>query len=400
MTTGVGDSNIEEELSSIEQWSEKAPPITKIEYEQRINRACEKTARENADALIVCAGASLRYFTGIDWEASERFVALVLPVDGAPTLICPRFELGSLEATLVVSDINVSCWEEDENPFTLTYDTLRSFRSKVVAIDPDMAFSMAARLNAAGFEKLSDGAAIIEHCRSKKSKAEIALMQQAKNMTLEVQRHAARILKAGISTATVRRFINEAHQRIGASGSSFCMVLFDNATSFPHGAPHEQILENNDPVLIDTGCTVEGYNSDITRSYVFGEPSAAYRKIWRLQRDAQAAAFQAAKLGASCEQVDIAAREIITDAGLGPGYALPGLPHRTGHGIGLSIHEAPYLVRGDTTPIDVGMCFSNEPTIVFPGEFGVRLEDHFYMSENGPVWFTKPPTSISSPFDT
>ena len=152
-------------------------------------------------------------------------------------------------------------------------------------------------------------------------------------------------------------------------------------------------------VLIDTGCAFEGYNSDITRSYVFGEPTKRQREIWNLEKEAQAAAFRAAELGQPCETCDVAARAVLERAGLGPDYRLPGLPHRTGHGIGLDIHEAPNLVRGDRTTLAAGMCFSNEPMIVVPGEFGIRLEDHFYMTESGPRWFTRPSHSIDAPFD-
>jgi Xaa-Pro dipeptidase len=175
-------------------------------------------------------------------------------------------------------------------------------------------------------------------------------------------------------------------------------VLFGEATSYPHGVPGEQRLKEGDVVLIDTGCTVGGYNSDITRTYVYGEATSYQREIWSLEHDAQQAAFEAARPGAPCEAVDTAARRVLERAGLGPGYTLPGLPHRTGHGIGLSVHEAPYLVRGDKTPLSPGMCFSNEPMIVIPGQFGVRLEDHFYMTETGPVWFTQPSPSIDAPF--
>ena len=239
-----------------------------------------------------------------------------------------------------------------------------------------------------------DGAPAIDGCRMRKSAAEIALMQQAKDMTLEVHHRAARMLAPGITTTEVKRFIDQAHRAMGASGSSFCIVQFGRATAFPHGLPGEQSLADDDLVLIDTGCTVEGYHSDITRSYAFGQPSDDERAIWDLEKEAQAAAFAAAVPGAPCETVDAAARAILEKGGLGPDYRLPGLPHRTGHGIGLSIHEPAYLVRGDRTLLDTGMCFSNEPMIVMPDRFGVRLEDHFYMTDQGPRWFTQPQAAI------
>jgi Xaa-Pro dipeptidase len=223
-------------------------------------------------------------------------------------------------------------------------------------------------------------------------------MQRAKDMTLEVHKAAASVLREGISTTEVVQFIEQAHRAVGAPGSTFCIVLFGQASAFPHGVKYPQTLKRGDMVLIDTGCRVHSYLSDITRSYVFGEPNEHQRAIWGFEKDAQLAAFNAAQLGARCEEVDAAARGALEACGLGPDYQLPGLPHRTGHGIGLEIHESPYLVRGDQTPIEVGMCFSNEPMICVPGEFGIRLEDHFYMTETGPRWFTEPSHSVDDPF--
>jgi len=191
-------------------------------------------------------------------------------------------------------------------------------------------------------------------------------------------------------------FINDAHKKVGASGNYFCIVLFGKATSFPHGVKDPQVLKKNDLVLIDTGCKVHGYLSDITRTYCFGEPTDKQRALWESEKRAQLAAFNAAKVGVPCGDVDKAARDSLAKDGLGPDYNLPGLPHRTGHGIGMDIHEWPYLVKDNPHPLAPGMCFSNEPMIVVPNEFGIRLEDHFYMTEDGPVWFTEPSESIDS----
>lgn len=398
MTKGVGGSSAQEQLAELSPWSDTATPIGADEYQARLDKARGLAAAYGADAIVVGAGKSLQYFTGIGFGATERFVAMVLPTDGPLYFICPTFEIGSLTAATAIEG-DMLGWEEHEDPFALTVTALQDQGYSKVAIDPDLSFHMAERLRkAARGLSFEDAAPLIDGCRMCKSPAEIALMQQAKSMTLEVHERTARILRPGMSTAEVRRFIDQAHRELGASGSSFCIVLFGTATSYPHGVPGEQTLEEDDLVLIDTGCTVGGYHSDITRTYVYGTPTDEHRRIWDLERAAQIAAFEAAELGAPCEAVDEAARSLITRAGLGPDYKLPGLPHRTGHGIGLAIHESPYLVPGDRTPLAVGMCFSNEPMIVVPERFGIRLEDHFHMTEEGPVWFTEPSPSLDAPF--
>jgi Xaa-Pro dipeptidase len=390
----IGGSTQASALAALSPWAARAPAISRAERLGRIESARVLTERMGADALLINAGASLRYFAGVPWGATERLVALLVPVHGAPVMICPRFELGSLQADLSI-DVDIRLWEEDENPHALVADALAGIGARLLAVDPALPFQMAQRLGeAAGNVVLVDGAAVIDGCRMHKSPAEIALMQQAKDMTLEVHRRAASILEPGISAAAVKRFIDEAHRALGAAGSSFCIVQFGRATAFPHGLPGEQRLAEDDLVLVDTGCTVEGYHSDITRTYAFGRVSDEARAIWDLEKEAQAAAFAAARPGAPCESVDYAARAVLQAGGLGPDYRLPGLPHRTGHGIGLAIHEPAYLVRGDKTPLATGMCFSNEPMIVVPDRFGVRLEDHFYMTDSGPRWFTEPQPAI------
>jgi len=398
MTKGVGGSTAQAELESLAPWPDDAAPVAAAEYAARIEKARTLIAEAGADALVVGAGASLRYFTGVPWGATERFVAMVLGETGGPVFICPAFERGSLEAARAV-DGDIRCWEEEEDPFALTAGALRDAKARRVALDPAVAYGMSLRLAAAtGGAEMIDAAPVIDGCRMTKSPAEIALMQRAKSMTLEVHRRTARMLRPGITTTEVRDFIDAAHRRIGSDGTTFGIVLFGEASSYPHGVPGVQTLKDGDVVLIDTGCGIGGYTSDITRTYVFGEPNDEHRRIWEIEKAAQAAAFAAAEPGATCESVDAAARAVVERAGLGPDYRLPGVPHRTGHGIGLSIHEAPYLVRGDQTPLREGMCFSNEPMIVVPGRFGVRLEDHFHMAADGPVWFTEPSPSIDAPF--
>ena len=395
---GIGGSSAAEQLATIAPWPAKAPPIAPEERLARIEAARRLTRDGGAQALLIAAGASLRYFAGVGWNLSERLVAMLVPVNGEPIVVAPAFELGSLDAEVAVPAARL-LWEEDEDPFALLAGALADLGVTTLAVDPMLPLGMFNRLRRAsqGVE-LTDATAIVDGCRSAKSPAELALMQQAKDMTLEAQRRAALILRPDIRASEVSRFLDDAHRAMGGRGNSFVIVQFGRATAYPHGLPGDGELRDGDLVLIDVGTSVEGYNSDITRTYVFGAPTDEQRRLWDLEKTAQAAAFAAVRPGVPCEAIDAAARRVLEGAGLGPGYRLPGLPHRTGHGIGLNIHEAPYLVRGDRTPLKPGMTFSNEPMIVVPGRFGIRLEDHFYVTENGARWFTEPQPAIDAPF--
>ncbi|WP_068877856.1 MULTISPECIES: Xaa-Pro peptidase family protein [unclassified Phenylobacterium] len=391
----IGGSTAERELAELGPWPSPAPAITR---EERLARLAKAQSLMTTDALIIGAGASLRYFAGVGWNATERMVAMLLPKSGAPMMICPRFEEGSLLASLGI-EAPMRLWEEHENPAVQAAQVLAEWGATSLAIDPALAFAMFDALRLAAPDVATVNAApVVDGCRSIKSPAELALMSQAKAMTLEVHRRAARILAPGITTGEVRRFIDQAHRALGADdGSSFCAVQFGEASAYPHGLPGEQKLQDGDLVLIDTGCRVQGYNSDITRTYVFGQATQEQQRVWEVEKKAQAAAFAAVKPGVPCEEIDAVARRVLAEEGFSADYDLPGLPHRTGHGIGLSIHEAPYLVRGDKTPLQPGMCFSNEPMIVIPGEFGVRLEDHFHVTDDGAAWFTPPQPAIDRP---
>ena len=391
----IGTSDAATELAAIAPPSTRVPAIAATEYAARLERARALTAASGAGALLVHTGASLRYFTGVPWGATERMVALLLPVTGEPVMICPRFERGSLEADLTITT-DLRLWEEDEDPVALVADAARECGP--IAVDPLMPFAWTERLRVTG-AALIDGAAVIDGCRMIKSAAELACLAEAKAMTLEVQRRAAAILRPSIAASEVIRFIDAAHHAIGGGGSFFCAVQFGRATAFPHGLPGDQLLGEDELVLIDTGCRVHGYHSDITRTYAFGTVSQEIHDIWAVEHAAQAAAFAAATPGVPCASIDDAARAVLVREGLGPDYRLPGLSHRTGHGIGLSIHESPNLVRGDRTLMAPGMCFSNEPMIVVPDRFGIRLEDHFHVTETGAAWFTEPQPSIDRPFE-
>ncbi|MBD8872147.1 Xaa-Pro peptidase family protein [Rhodanobacter sp. DHB23] len=380
-------------------WPGRAAPIGADEHQARIERARALLRAAGIDALLVTAGASLRYFTGVPWGASERLVALLLTAHGQPIVVCPAFETGSLAAVLRIP-ADVRTWEEHEDPQALVAAALRERRAHSLALDPAAPYTVTTKLrDAMAGQSPADASAIIDGCRMCKSPAELALMRQATAMTLHVHRLAARILHAGIGNRELVRFIDEAHRALGAdNGSTFCIVQFGHATAYPHGLPGEQHLDEDQLVLIDTGCTVQGYHSDITRCYAFGRVDGEVERIWELEQAAQRAAFEAVRPGVRCETVDAAARAVVERAGLGPGYRLPGIPHRTGHGCGLAIHETPYLVRGNATPLAPGMCASDEPMIVVPERFGVRLEDHFHVTEDGARWFTEPSPAIDQPF--
>ena len=405
MTLGVGGSTPEQALARLQNMMDGAEPISEAEYQVRIARAQALMREQDIAALFLAAGSNLQYFTGVQWHASERMVGAILPASGALEYLAPAFEEGTVRDFQVVPGV-INTWQEHESPYVLLLNCLKRLgilpndgAQPKVGLCSSLPFFMfeGIRQLTSGF-RFVDAGSITTACRQAKSPAEIALMQRAKDMTLEVHKAAASILHEGISTTEVAEFIHQAHRRVGAPGSTFCIVLFGAASAFPHGVKHAQRLKDGDMVLIDTGCKVHSYLSDITRSYVFGTPSARQREFWNKEKAAQQAAFEAATLGAPCSSVDAAARRSLEAAGLGPGYSLPGLPHRTGHGIGLDIHEGPYLVGGDDTPLAEGMCFSNEPMICVPGEFGIRLEDHFYMAADGPRWFTQPSHSVDDPF--
>ncbi|AZQ09373.1 M24 family metallopeptidase [Shewanella khirikhana] len=401
MTIGVGGLTAEQALARLSDMTHGVEPIAVAEFQERINKAQGLMKSLGLDAVYLNAGTNLYYFTGTRWYASERMVGAILPAEGALEYIAPAFELDTLKGYMAIKG-EVNTWHEDESPYQLFGAVLArlGLTQGRVGMDESAAFFISEGIRDANPElKVVSAKGVTAGCRMQKSATELALMQRAKDMTLEVHKAAAAMLRPGISVGEVEAFIDAAHRKVGAAaGSYFCIVLFGEDTAYPHGVKDPKALAEGDTVLIDTGCQLYGYNSDITRTYVYGTPSARQRELWNLEKQVQAAAFEAARLGAPCGSVDKAARSVLEAAGFGPGYAVPGLPHRTGHGIGLDIHEWPYLVANDTTPLAPGMCFSNEPMLCVPGEFGVRHEDHFYMTALGPKWFTQPSYSIDDPF--
>lgn len=402
MTIGIGGSDATTQLAKLADVCADVKPIEIEEFELRINRAQQLMKQQNIAAIYLNAGSNLFYFTGTQWHSSERMVGAILPATGSIVYIAPFFERGTILQFMGV-EAEIVSWQEHQSPYLLFCQTLHSLGIDRgdIGIDEATPFFISNGIATTSEQyNLVSAQNVTATCRSVKSIAELALMQKAKDITLVVQRAVASILREGISTQEVTDFIDTAHRKMGAlKGSYFCIVLFGVDSSFPHGVKEAKRLEINDMVLIDTGCVVENYISDITRSYVFGEPNERQRRLWQVEKNAQQAAFVAAKLNHPCADVDIAARAYLASQGFGPDYQTPGCPHRTGHGIGLDIHEWPYLNRADKTLLQPGMCFSNEPMLVVPNEFGIRLEDHFFMDEVGPVWFTQPSESIDNPLN-
>ncbi len=375
-------------------------PITTEERDSRIKKAQRLLAEQEMEALILDAGTSLTYFTGISWWPSERPMVAIIPSQGEVRYVCPGFEETRLRE-LITQGKEVYVWQEDESPYKQIALALNEAGVKIgkVGVEERARFFIvdgirkeAPHLQYESAEKVSG------QCRLIKSPAEIALMQVANDITTAAMKIGIHALDIGMSPADFATIVSSAHQKFGAE-HDFADVNFGEATAFPHGSAKPQRLKRGDIVLMDCGCRVAGYSADISRTIVFGqEPTKRQLEIWNLEREAQAAGFAAAKLTAACEDVDAAARKIITNAGFGPGYKLPGLPHRTGHGIGMDGHEWGNIVKGNRQQLEPGMCFSIEPNISIPGEFGVRLEDCVYMTATGPKWFSQPSNTIDEPF--
>ena len=406
MGAGVAAAGLSLPLSRVQAAAAEAlkplalpPPISTAERMQRLARARQLMQQNGIGSLIVESGSSLDYLTGVQWHRSERLTAAVIPATGDPIIVTPFFEMPSVKETLAVP-AEVRTWNEDEDPLKLVADFLRE---RGVATEP-VAFEetdryfivdrLAAQLPAM---KQMSAHSVVRALRLIKSPAELALMQTANDITIRAMRHAGEAVRAGMTPADFGSAIDAATSALGGS-PEFSLVLIDEAAAQPHGSNKPQVVKPGSTILFDCGCTVHGYQSDISRTFVFGSPSAEQRKVWDQVHEGQQIAIRAAKMGVPVGTIDDAVRAAYEGWGYGPGYKLPGLPHRTGHGIGMDGHEPAYLVHGDMTPLAAGMCFSDEPGIYIPGKFGVRLEDCWHMTEAGPKFFTQPPPSIDRPF--
>jgi Xaa-Pro dipeptidase len=375
-------------------------PISINERKERVAKAQQLLLKNKMQALVLESGSGLEYFTGISWWPSERTMAAVIPVTGEIKYICPAFEEARFRELITIGK-KVYTWQEDESPFIQIAQAFADsgINAGSIGVEEELRFFIydGIRKAAPGLEYVSADPVTVP-CRMIKSAAELVLMQKASDITVAAIKMGMSQLKEGISPEEISDIISKAHIRLGAT-PDFALILFGESSALPHGSIRPQHLKKADIVLMDCGCKVNGYSSDITRTIVFGaKPTKRQLEIWKLEQKAQAAAFAASRIGNSCEMVDEAARKVITDAGFGPGYRLPGLPHRTGHGIGMDGHEWGNIVKGNQQPLEAGMCFSIEPTISIPGEFGVRMEDCVYMTPEGPKWFSQPAIAIDQPF--
>lgn len=375
-----------------------ANPISKAERQARIAKAQTLMAQFNVAAMVLEPGAAMDYFTGIQWWRSERLTAVIIPREGEIAVVCPFFEQPSIRESLMVGE-DVRVWQEHESPF-INIDRIlkdRGVTKGKIAFEHSVRYFVLAGVmqKMPAMEHVSADP-ITRGCRMIKSPHEIQLMHKANEVTLTAYAHVYAQLKLGMSQGEVKQLMSDAQAQLGGS-DIWNMALFDQASAYPHGTQQQLDLSEGSIVLMDCGCAVQGYQSDISRTFVFGEPSKKQREIWNNVRQGQQVAFAKAQIGTPAGKVDDAVRVYYQSLGLGPDYQLPGLSHRTGHGIGMEGHEPVNFVHNETTPLQTGMCFSNEPGIYIPGEFGVRLEDCIYMTNTGPQWFTTPPESLDSP---
>ncbi len=373
-------------------------PIRDEERMSRIEKAKRLMVKSGIEAIYLEGGTSMFYYTGVRWWNSERMFGLVIPSRGEIAWVCPAFE-ESRARELIRFGNEIRTWEEDQSPFKRVAEILhdRGIRQGKVGMEERVRFFLydGIRKEAPHLEYVSADPVTIG-CRVIKSPSEIALMQRANDITVEAYKASIARLEKGMTKDDFRAVSAAAHRALGVNGGIGAQIA--EASANPHGSIKHIELKEGDIVLMDGGCDVDGYRSDISRTIVFGEPSQRQMEMWNLAKKAQEAVFAAAGVGIPCEDADAAARQVYVDYGFPGGYELPGCPHRAGHGIGLDGHEWTYLVKGNKTPMEPGMCFTDEPMLVIPGEFGVRLEDDFYIMEDGPKYFTTPSPSIDKPF--
>ena len=378
------------------------PAIAPAERLARLAKARSLMKRDGLGAILIEPGASLDYFTGVRWSRSERLTAALIPAVGDPIIVTPFFEKPSVAESLGVP-ADIRTWDEHDEPLKLVADWLRERKltTAPLGIEETNRFFIVDRLKTQ-LPRLAmrNANSVVRGCRMFKSPAELALMQAATDITIAAIRDTHSKLRAGMTPEDISTLLEAGMVKRGGS-SPWALVLLGEASAYPHGSGKPQAVKRGEVVLIDTGCGFRGYQSDISRSFVFGaDPTREQRRVWEQVAQGQKIAMQAAKIGATAGSVDDTVRAAYTRWGYGPDYKLPGLSHRTGHGIGMEGHEPVNLVRGETKRLEPGMCFSNEPGIYLPGKFGIRLEDCFHMTAAGPLYFSTPPRSVDDPVGT
>ena len=399
------DASLPPSLARLKSRKSEATPITREERHERQERARQLMSENALDAIVLMEGTSLRYFTGIRWWGGERTFALVLPAKGAAFYVCPAFEEGRAREQISNApdgeQADVRVWQEDESPYQRIVQGLkeRGIASGKLGIEETVRFVFAdgiarATSQAASQATIASATPVTGGCRMIKSAHEIALMRLAAQVTLAAYEAAYLAVKEGMTQPQLEALVQNAHERLGFTGGADVQV--GEFSAFPHGSVTPQVVHEGTIVLMDGGCAVEGYQSDITRTYVLGKASDKMKSVFDIVLRAQSAALAAARPGAECGSVDAAARKVVTDAGYGPDYKY--FTHRLGHGMGMDGHEWPYLVRGNPTRLQANMTTSNEPGIYIRGEFGVRIEDDMHVMENGAELFTPKPLSLEEPF--
>ena len=387
----------EPDLTALSDMTRSVIPIGREEREGRIARAQALMRASGLAAVLIEPGASLVYFTGVQWGRSERLTAAVLPVEGEPCIVTPFFEEPSVRETLGVA-AEVRVWQEDQDPLALVAGFLRDRKlAGAIGIEESarfFAFDGVRRM--LPDRSLVSANRVVRGCRMTKSAAEIALMQAATDVTIAAYRWTYPRVETGMTGADIGALMTAAMRRLGGV-PQFALALVGEASAYPHGSRAVHRVAPGQAILMDCGCTVGGYQSDVSRTWIHGSANAEQRRVWDHVARGQQLAFATAKLGTPAGAVDDAVRRLYVGLGYGPDYRLPGLSHRTGHGIGLDGHEPVNLVRGERTALAAGMCFSDEPGLYLPGKFGVRLEDCFHMTETGPKWFSEPPRSLDQP---
>jgi Xaa-Pro dipeptidase len=375
-------------------------PISVDERKARLEKARRLMTEQKIDALMLAGGTSLEYFTGMKWGNSERLLAVVIPAKGAPFLVTPKFEeeraLEQAHMGPLGKEATVYAWEEHENPYAFFAKGLkdRGLSAATIGVEETVRFQFSDGAAHIPQVRTTSGTPITAGCRIVKDAHELALMRHASAVTLKAYEAAYRSLKEGMTQDDFAELVQLAHRRLGYSGSAGVQV--GKFSALPHGSATPQTVQEGSILLIDGGCKVEGYSSDISRTFVLGKATQRMKDVFEIEFKAQSAALAAAKPGVPCEAVDAAARKVIVDAGFGPDYKF--FSHRVGHGMGMDGHEWPYLVRGNTLPLAPGMVFSDEPGIYIPGEFGIRLEDDMVITETGAELFTPQSESLEKPF--